>query len=142
LLEAYNLHTVVRLPNGVFAPYTPIPTNVLFFDRSGPTTETWYYQHPLPEDRKNYTKTKPLKFEEFAPLFSWWKKRRENDRAWRLPVDVFKNNGYDLDLKNPSAPERLEHLPPRELVENIRSKEKEITELVEELVHLLRRSDA
>ena len=53
----FNLHTVVRLPNGVFAPYTPIPTNVLFFDRSGPTNDIWYYEHPLPEGRKNYTKT-------------------------------------------------------------------------------------
>ena len=59
LLENFNLHTVVRLPNGVFSPYTPIPTNVLFFDRSGPTTDIWYYEHPLPEGRKNYTKTSP-----------------------------------------------------------------------------------
>ncbi len=68
LLKEFNLHTIVRLPNGVFAPYTPIPTNLLFFDRSGPTKEVWYYEHPLPEGRKNYTKTQPLQFEEFAPL--------------------------------------------------------------------------
>ena len=68
LLKEFNLHTIVRLPNGVFAPYTSIPTNLLFFDRSGPTKEVWYYEHPLPEGRKNYTKTQPIQFEEFAPL--------------------------------------------------------------------------
>jgi type I restriction enzyme M protein len=137
LVESYNLHTVVRLPNGVFAPYTAIPTNVLFFDRSGPTTETWYYEHPLPEDRKNYTKTKPLQFEEFSALFSWWGKRTENDRAWRVPLDVFKSNGYNFDLKNPRAPARLEHLPPGELVQSILAKEARITELIEEVAKLL-----
>jgi type I restriction enzyme M protein len=59
LLKEFNLHTIVRLPNGVFAPYTGIPTNLLFFDRSGPTKDIWYYEIPLPEGRKNYTKTKP-----------------------------------------------------------------------------------
>src|SRR5881296_3094244 len=64
LLKEFNLHTLVRLPNGVFAPYTSIPTNILFFDRSGPTREVWYYEQPLPEGRKNYTKTAPIQFEE------------------------------------------------------------------------------
>ena len=67
LLENFNLHTIVRLPNGVFAPYTSIPTNLIFFDRTGPTKEIWYYEHPLPEGRKQYTKTYALQFEEFAP---------------------------------------------------------------------------
>jgi type I restriction enzyme M protein len=71
LLKEFNLHTIVRLPNGVFAPYTGIPTNILFFDRSGPTREVWYYEYPLPEGRKNCTKTAPIQFEEFAPLIAW-----------------------------------------------------------------------
>jgi type I restriction enzyme M protein len=137
LVDSFNLHTVVRLPNGVFAPYTPIPTNVLFFDRSGPTTGTWYYEHPLPGDRKNYTKTKPLQFEEFEPLLQWWKDRTENDRAWMVPVSVVRENGYNLDLKNPRAPERLEHLPPRDLVKNILDKENRISQLVEGVRRLL-----
>ena len=70
LLKEFNLHTIVRLPNGVFAPYTSIPTNLLFFDRSGPTKDIWYYEQPLPEGRKNYTKTQPLQFEEFATFSS------------------------------------------------------------------------
>jgi type I restriction enzyme M protein len=68
LLEEFNVHTIVRLPNGVFAPYTSIPTNLVFFDRSGPTKDIWYYEQPLPEGKKNYTKTQPIQFEEFAPL--------------------------------------------------------------------------
>ncbi|MBU6400867.1 MAG: N-6 DNA methylase [Verrucomicrobia bacterium] len=75
------------LPNGVFAPYTSIPTNIFFFDRSGPTREVWYYEQPLPEGRKNYTKTAPIQFEEFSTLLAWWglagraNDRKETDRA-------------------------------------------------------------
>src|SRR5438874_7063557 len=84
LLKEFNLHTIVRLPNGVFAPYTPIRTNILFLDRFGPTKKVWYYEQPLPEGRKNYTKTAPAQFEEFAPLISWWNKREEGERAWKI----------------------------------------------------------
>src|SRR5262245_14722538 len=86
LLKEFNLHTIVRLPNGVFAPYTGIPTNILFFDRSGPTKDVWYYEQPLPEGKKNYTKTAPIQFDEFAPLIAWWKRRQENEHAWRVPA--------------------------------------------------------
>ena len=86
LLKEFNLHTIVRLPNGVFAPYTGIPTNMLFFDRSGPTKEVWYYEQPLPEGRKNYTKTQPMQFEEFEACIAWWNKREENDQAWKVPA--------------------------------------------------------
>ncbi len=80
LLKDFNLDIIVRLPNGVFAPYTGIPTNILFFDRSGPTKEVWYCEQPLPEGRKNYTKTQPIQHEEFKPCIERWKKREENDR--------------------------------------------------------------
>jgi type I restriction enzyme M protein len=71
LLTEFNLHTLVRLPEGVFEPYTPIPTNILFFDKSGPTKDIWCYAHPLPEDRRKYTKTAPLQLAEFEPLVQW-----------------------------------------------------------------------
>src|SRR6202049_230528 len=77
LLKEFNLHTIVRLPKGVFAPYTGITTNLLFFDRSGPTKEIWYYEQPLPEGRKTYTKTQPMRFEEFETCLGWWDKREE-----------------------------------------------------------------
>ena len=102
-----------------------------------PQRRTWYYEHPLPEGRKNYTKTKPLQFEEFGLLFEWWSDRKESEQTWRVPVDVFKTNGFNLDLKNPSAPARLEHLPPKELLENVLTKERRIAELVKEISVLL-----
>ncbi|MDQ2745577.1 MAG: type I restriction-modification system subunit M [Chloroflexota bacterium] len=142
LLENYNLHTIVRLPNGVFAPYTSIPTNVLFFDRSGPTGQIWYYEHPLPEGRKNYTKTQPLQFEEFAPMLAWWKDRQENERAWLVPVERVVENGYNLDLKNPHTPDDLEHRSPEELVESIIEKERRILEIMEEIKTMLVEGDA
>ena len=126
LLKEFNLHTIVRLPNGVFAPYTSIPTNILFFDRSGPTREVWYYEQPLPEGRKNYTKTAPIQFEEFAPLVQWWNKREENDRAWKVPAAELLANGCNLDRKNPRAKEDITHLPPAQLAADILKKEQRI----------------
>jgi type I restriction enzyme M protein len=140
LLKNFNLHTIVRLPNGVFAPYTGIPTNLLFFDRSGPTKEIWYYEQPLPEGRKNYTKTKPMQYEELADCLTWWPNQMENDRAWRVKVeDVLRYDGRgalvsaNLDIKNPNASIDLEHLPPETLVEDILRKEDRIAEILREI---------
>ena len=113
LLTQFNLHTIVRLPNGVFTPYTPIATNLLFFDRGGPTREVWYYEQSLSEGRKQYTKTQPLAFEEFADCLAWWPKRQENDRAWKVPAADLLAAGCNLDRKNPHAKANIEHLPPR-----------------------------
>jgi type I restriction enzyme M protein len=140
LLQEFNLHTIVRLPNGVFAPYTSIPTNLLFFDRSGPTKDIWYYEQPLPEGRKNYSKTKPLQYEEFADCLKWWKKRKENGQAWKVKAgDIIKTNGdgnvvsVNLDIKNPNAAEALEHLAPEQLINSILSKEQRIMEVMAEI---------
>jgi len=87
LLKDFNLHTIVRLPEGTFAPYTDIPANLLFFDRSGPTKTIWYYQVSLPEGRKKYTKTMPMQPEDMAACRDWFTapKREANAQAW--PVD-------------------------------------------------------
>lgn len=137
LLREFNLHTIIRLPNGVFAPYTSIPTNLLFFDRSGPTKEVWYYELALPEGRKNYTKTKPLQFEEFADCMAWWKERAEGERAWRIAAEQIATNGYNLDIKNPNGKKDLEQLPPEELVESILAKEERIMQIMGEIKELL-----
>ena len=106
LLTNFNLHTIVRLPKGVFAPYTGIPTNLLFFDRSHPTKEIWFYEIPLPDGWKSYSKTKPMAFEEFSDCIDWFHpitERQENEYAWEVNVnDVLK---YDED--------RIYHLPKR-----------------------------
>jgi type I restriction enzyme M protein len=144
LLRNFNLHTIVRLPNGVFAPYTPIPTNLLFFDRTAPTADIWYYEHVLPEGVKNYTKTRPMTFEELAPLLAWWKQREESERAWKVnAADVLKYDetgallSANLDIKNPRRLAVLEHLPPVELAESIAAKERAIAGLMDEIKRLL-----
>jgi type I restriction enzyme M protein len=137
LLKNFNLHTIVRLPNGVFAPYTSIPTNLLFFDRSGPTKEISYYEQPLPEGRKQYTKTQPLQFEEFADCLAWWKKREETERAWKVPAEKILENNCNLDIKNPNAKQDLEHLPPEQLADDILQKELRIAEIMGEIKQLL-----
>lgn len=138
LLESFNLHTIVRLPNGVFAPYTSIPTNLLFFERTGPTQEIWYYDHPLPEGRKGYTKTKPLQYEEFGDLLKWWggrerEGRTENERAWRVSAESVVAAGYNLDIKNPNGKQDFKHLPPEKLVDDILRKEQRIVEIIAEI---------
>jgi type I restriction enzyme M protein len=140
LLKEFNLHTIVRLPNGVFSPYTSIPTNLLFFDRSGPTKEIWYYEQVLPKDRKNYTKTLPMQYEEFEPCLAWWNKREQNERAWKvaakhiLRYDEQSNLiSVNLDIKNPNGPQDAENLPPEQLVDDILKKEQLITEIIVEI---------
>ncbi len=147
LLKDFNLHTIVRLPNGVFAPYTSIPTNLLFFDRTGPTTDIWYYEQPLPEGRKNYSKTKPLQYEELAECAAWWQQRVENERAWKVAASsVLKYDdagnliSVNLDIKNPNAKDDFEHLPPEQLAADILKKEQRIAEIMAEIQAVLRSS--
>ncbi len=142
LLKNFNLYTIVRLPNGVFAPYTNIPTNILFFDRSEPTDEVWYYEQPLPEGRKNYTKTAPIQFEEFAPLVAWWNKREENERAWKVPAAELLANGCNLDRKNPHAKIDIAHLPPDQLAASILQKEQRIAEIMGNIRSLIAKHGA
>lgn len=133
LLEQFNLHTILRLPNGVFSPYTPIPTNVLFFDHSHSTKDIWYYEHPLPEGRKNYTKTRPIQLEEFEPCLEWWNRREENNQAWRVSADLFAQNGFNLDMKNPHGGEDIVNKPPREIVKNLLSLEQRISSVIDDI---------
>jgi type I restriction enzyme M protein len=104
LLQDCNLHTIVRLPNGVFNPYTGIKTNLLFFEKGKPTKEIWYFEHPYPEGYKSYSKTKPIRIQEFHKLEAkWWNKREENEHAWLVPVEQIIESGYNLDIKNPNT---------------------------------------
>lgn len=142
LVTNFNLHTIVRLPNGVFSPYTPIPTNILFFDRSGPTEGVWYYELPLPEGRKNFTKTKPLVFEDFKDVIDWFDPRSEREsgpQAWYVPIEEILEyqNGKvvqcNLDQRNPSAGAVLATRPPAELIVEALEKEAEIQAMLEKL---------
>ena len=105
LMEECDLHTIVRLPKGVFAPYTTIKTNILFFTKGGPTKDVWFYEHPYPDGYKSYSKTKPMRIEEFAPEKAWWSNREESERAWMVTAGDIAAAGYSLDIANPNAAE-------------------------------------
>ena len=101
LLGENNLHTIVRLPKGVFNPYTSINTNLLFFEKGGKTKEVWYYEHPYPNGYKSYSKTKPIRIKEFDREKDWWENREENEYVWKVSIDKIKERNYNLDIKNP-----------------------------------------
>lgn len=130
LLEEFNLHTIVRMPNGVFAPYTGINTNLLFFEKGKPTEEIWYFEHPLPEGYKNYTKTRSIRYEEFNLEKSWWNNRFENECSWKVTIEQIKNRNYNLDFKNPSRNTNEEIHKPLELIDRIIENEKKIINLL------------
>lgn len=116
LLEECNLHTIIRLPNSVFQPYATVATNLLFFVKGSPTKGVWYYEHRLPEGQKSYSKTKPIRLEEFNPIKEWWENREENDVAWKVDIQTIIDRGYDLDIKNPNKQEEEHEYTSAELI--------------------------
>lgn len=143
LTEECNLHTIIRLPNGVFNPYTGIKTNILFFTKGTPTKDIWFYEHPYPEGVKNYNKTKPMKFEEFKTELEWWGSeqdgfatRVENNQAWKVSIDEIINRNFNLDIKNPYQGEVINH-DPKELLANYQTQQKEIGKLRNQLKNIL-----
>ncbi len=130
LLTDCNLHTVVRLPNGVFNPYTGIKTNLLFFTKGTPTKDIWFYEHQYPAGVKNYSKTRPMRIEEFAAEQAWWGSeadgfaaRVENEFAWKVSAEDIQARNYNLDCKNPHVGEQVSHDPAALLAEYARMQE-------------------
>lgn len=120
LLKEFNLHTIVRLPEGVFAPYTPITTNLLFFNRDPKgTKEIWFYELELPDGLARFTKTNPIKSHHFDNVRAWWNNRSENEQAWLVKVEDIKN--YDLDLKNPSKIDETESYTIEEIIDKMKN---------------------
>jgi len=146
LIEECNLHTIVRLPNGVFNPYTGIRTNILFFTKGTPTKQTWFYEHPYPPGVSSYNKGRPMQFEEFQPEREWWgdeadgfRRRRETEQAWKISAENVAARGYNLDLKNPHIPDR-ESPDPDELLARYAAQQARIQSLRDQLKAIL--SDA
>ena len=145
LLNEFNLHTVIRLPHSVFAPYTSITTNILFFDKTEPTKETWFYRMDMPEGYKNFSKTKPIKLEHLEPIANWWDNREEInidgfDKARKYTVEEIKDLGYNLDLCGfPNIEEEI--LEPDELINNYKVKREslnaEINSILSEIEAML-----
>ena len=143
LTEECNLHTIVRLPNGVFNPYTGIKTNILFFTKGTPTKNVWFYEHPYPEGVKNYNKTKPMKFEEFSTELAWWgnekdgfASRVETNQAWKVSIDEIISRNFNLDIKNPYQGEII-NPDPQELLANYQQQQTDIAKLRNQLKDIL-----
>lgn len=126
LLSEFNLHTVIRMPHSVFAPYTSITTNILFFDNTKPTSEIWVYRLDMPDGYKNFSKTKPMKLEHFNPAVEWWNNRVEIsedgfDKAKKYGVQDIIDRSYNIDLCG-YPHEEEEILPPDELIKQYQEK--------------------
>src|SRR5204863_8454219 len=128
-----NLHTIVRLPNGVFAPYTGIKTNLLFFEKGTPTKDIWYFEHPYPEGVKNYNKSKPINLKEFDLEKKWWSKRLESANAWKISIEEIKKRGYNLDIKNPTTETAVQELYTHELLAQVSMSFEKSSKLLEQL---------
>jgi type I restriction enzyme M protein len=133
LLTQFRLHTVVRMPNGVFQPYTPIPTNILFFDASGPTEHLWFYKLVPPGGRKHYTKTKPLQVADFGDALQWWKRRRASDCAWKMSLAQLAEVNFNLDQRHPSENDELPTESPSRILASILEREVQIHTLLQRL---------
>ena len=143
LLTECNLHTIVRLPNGVFNPYTGIKTNLLFFTKGIPTKDVWFYEHQYPEGVKNYSKTRPMRIEEFDVEAAWWGNeadgfatREENEFAWKVSVEELQARNWNLDCKNPHIGEQISH-DPDQLLSDYAKLQGEISDLREQLKAVL-----
>lgn len=136
LMDKCNLHTIVRLPNGVFSPYTSIKTNLLFFEKGTATKDIWYFEHPYPKGVKSYNKTKPINIKEFDLEKAWWNKREENQYAWKVSAEEIAKRGFNLDVKNPYQ-EADNLASPEVLLKQYRTTEAKISEVQDSIINVL-----
>ena len=146
LLKDCNLHTIIRLPKSVFAPYTSIATNLLFFTKGKPTKEIWYYEHQLPNSVKSYNKTKPIMFKEFQPIQDWWGKEKdgfqsrvETEQAWKVSIEEIKSRNLNLDISNPFVKEKINQ-DPYLLLAKYKEQQNKIQDLRNEIKAILKKS--
>lgn len=133
LLTKCNLHTIIRLPKGVFNPYTGIKTNLLFFEKGSPTKEIWYFEHPYPPGTKNYNKSNPINIKEFDLEKKWWNKRVETDYAWKVSMKDIKKRNYNLDISSPYFGEGDEQLTSAEVIQQLQKSLEKSQELLSAL---------
>lgn len=152
LLERFNLHTIVSLPPGTFAPYSDVKTVLIFFERPGPTKEIWYYELPLPEGLKKFSKGSPIQDEHFnkgRQLWKAWDAYRKgqgpreaclSEHSWIVSIEEIKARGYDLSPRNPNQREENRLPSPSEIAASLLEKEKAILGIIEEINELLNNS--
>ncbi len=138
LLENYNLYAIIRLPEGVFSPYTDIPVNLIFFNRDGNKKDhIWYYELPLPENRKKYTKTMPLVYEEFEECQTLIDEEKLSKNSWIVKHSDIRSNNYNLDIKNPNKTYEYESVDPDDIIKNLSEKIDTLHKSVETLSYKL-----
>ena len=138
LLNECNLHTIVKLPAGVFAPYTSITTNILFFDKTEATKEIWYYDVPLPEGYRSFSKTKPFKAIHLDGARKWWNDRDKEDlNSYKVSIDEVRSKEYNLDFKNPNKLVEEKEYTLDELLTTMDTKSKNIVSLVDKIKQAL-----
>lgn len=137
LISDFNLHTIVRLPYGVFEPYTPIRSNVLFFDASAETTGTWFFEVQMADDRKKYTKTRPIQLSHFQECLEWWNHREPSQNAWYVARDAMVARGFDLDFPNPSGVQSDLTQDPNELIGRLLANQEVLSQAVHRLEKLV-----
>lgn len=149
LLNEFNLHTIIRLPHSVFAPYTPITTNILFFDNNGKTENVWFYRMDMPEGYKNFSKTKPLQIEHMKNICDWWNNREEIEiegffKSKRYNLEEIINMNYNLDLCGYPHKEEI-ILEPLELISKYQEEKKnlnnKIDDVITQILNILKRDD-
>ena len=134
LLNECNLHTIVKLPAGVFAPYTSITTNILFFDKTESTKEIWYYDVPLPEGYRSFSKTKPFKSVHLDGVRKWWNNRNKEDlNSYKVTIDEVRAKEFNLDFKNPNKLVEEKEYTLDELLTTMDVKSKNIVSLVDKI---------
>lgn len=145
LLSDFNLHTIIRMPSSVFAPYTSITTNILFFDNNGSTKAVWFYRMDMPEGYKHFSKTRPMKPEHFDKVKEWWKNRQEITvedwpKSKKFTAAEIADNDFNLDLCG-FPHEEEEILEPMELIKNYQEHRQtlntKIDRILEEIVEKL-----
>ena len=132
-MEEFNLHTIIRLPESVFSPYTKITTNILCFDKTGPTKETWFYRFDIPEGYKAFSKTKPVELKHLEEVISWWNDRKESDVSWKVDIQTIKKYNYDLDINNPNQKEEIVEYNSSELMKMLEESFSNSNELLEKI---------
>lgn len=137
LLRNFNLHTIIRLPKGVFSPYTSISTNILFFDCTQATENIWFFEHPYPQGYKSYSRSKPLTIQEFDIEKTWWHQREENEYGWKVSVEEIIAKNYNLDCKNPYR-ESINHGKPEDLMKEFTQISQQVKGIQNELKTQLR----
>jgi len=138
LMDECNLHTIIRMPKSVFAPYTTIATNILFFEKGASTKEIWIYELPKREGYKSFNKTNPITIENFQSVIDWWNNRKPSDNVWKIKLKKIIEDNYEIDINNPNKVVFEETRSPDELVASILDKKQKMKTMFDEIQKILR----